>query len=404
MLSYYLQCVKLVLGVKAWKRHGDELLARPADCQAVLACLLRQVLPVLAARMEAAAARGISWESVQPHEATIAVSGLWQGDEPGMGRPGPRLPPGGPDEWLGGLMGAADTRLFYELHLVSGYVTILQAGRQLDYQLAMAAIPVLARIAAALPSPRPPVMPFRSFAALHGSLACLLALSCTALRMAAGEQLQRQPTAGTTAGLSSFAGQQLSIAAWVAVGLIPYMASTLRAVAADLPATAGRLVDLSAWYGRALLLLSPASSMPTFSICSWEQLAAWAAAADAGLRQLPLLAGSSTALRERSPSTNLGTPILAWLCCVGAALALEWCNEKCPPPQASFEALACQLWQLHSSAARLVHLLAGSSPLAREIQGGWPLVSCELLHYTFAAAGALLTDVGWQSRCAVLRC
>ena len=395
--------MKLVLGVQTWKRHGEELLARPADCQAVLACLLQQALPVLAARMEAAAARGISWESVQPHEAAIAVSGLWQGDEPGMARPGARLPPGGTDEWLGGLMGAADTRLFYELHLVSGYVTILLTGQQLDWQLAMAAIPVLARIAAALPSPRPPVMPSRTFATLHGSLACLLALSGTAVWSAAGEQLQRQPTAGTGAGLSSFAGQQLSIATWVAVGLIPYMASTLRAVAADLPATAGRIVDLSAWYGAALSLLSPAGSVPTFSIGSWEQLAAWAAAADAGLRLLPLLAGSSTGLRERSPSTNLGTPILVFLGCVGAASALEWCSERCPP-QASFEALACQLWQLHSSAARLVHLLAGSSPLAREIQEGWSLVSCELLHHTFAAAGALLTDTGPQSRCAALRC
>lgn len=62
----YLRCINVVLSLRGWEQHHDALLAQPGLRGAALRCLLQQVLPALAAAMEAASAAGPDWEAVQP--------------------------------------------------------------------------------------------------------------------------------------------------------------------------------------------------------------------------------------------------------------------------------------------------------------------------------------------------
>lgn len=54
----YLRCINVVLSLRGWEQHHDALLAQPGLRGAALRCLLQQVLPALAAAMEAASAAG----------------------------------------------------------------------------------------------------------------------------------------------------------------------------------------------------------------------------------------------------------------------------------------------------------------------------------------------------------
>ncbi|PRW56827.1 hypothetical protein C2E21_4658 [Chlorella sorokiniana] len=267
----YVHTLKWLLTLSGWEQHRAELLAQPELRTAALNCHLQQVLPVLAAAVEAAAAAGPSWEAVQP------VSTV-----------------------------------------------------------------------------------------------------------------------------------ELSPAAWVVIRLVPYMARTLRAVAADGPAAADDACSLVNTYNEVLQLLGSVGRQRTWQVGSWEQLSAWAEAADAGLRMLATLAEAISGTRQQDISSMLQA-VVALLGTCGAQSAAEWCESNRLQPTDSRQALAAQLWQLHSTAARLVHMSAGGvlAPVHPEVRQAWPVIQWLLLSNTFLVAYHLLSndaaqerDQRWQALCA----
>ena len=366
-------------------------MAQPALRTAVLDCLLRQVLPVVAVRMEAAAAAGPNWESVQL--ASAAQVGAISFLPPHM--QGARQP-GVAEVWLEGLLRSQDTRPFCQLDLAVTCVNTLREPGELPWQAVAELLPTVARLAAALLAQRPAVMPPRAFAIIHGSLASLAAMCSFSLTAEAARQLALPQTAASRAALATFVANQLSPAAWSTIRLVPYMARTLRAVAADLPATAEDFCALASMYKDRLQLLSSVGPQPAWQVGSWEQLSEWAAAADAGLRMLATLVEVRGACESCDAQLVTGLPpaLLTCLGVTGARSASDWCDQSSPVPTASRPALAAQLWQLHSSVVRLVHLPGGGPPplrLSEDARQRWPEVCSALLHHIFLPAFRLLS-------------
>jgi hypothetical protein len=150
---------------------------------------------------------------------------------------------------------------------------------------------------------------------------------------------------------------------------MPRMARVLHQLAADSSGCSQpHLAGACAGYVSALQLVNLAHG----GIRSWDELGAWAAAADAGLRLLPLLADLDAHWRQLAPSTQprgalrqeaaqLSAVLVAALWEHWAQSAYEWADAvfsdaAAPMPTAP---LLQQLWQLHSTACRLVHHLAG---------------------------------------------
>lgn len=222
-------------------------------------------------------------------------------------------------------------------------------------------------------------MPARAFAIMHASLQSLLSIAAHACNREASHQLR----SASTLVLSGFIATQVSPAAWVVIRLVPYMAHTLRAVVTDLPETADDFGALASMLINTLTLLNNVGSHCSWSVCSWEQLADWAAAADAGLHMLATLAEAQGSC---DPSVLASLPVmLLRIALVGAELAANWCQDN-PVPQERRQALVLQLWQLHTSAARLMHWSAGSGPLlllAEQARQAWPPMLFGLIQRVF---------------------
>ena len=135
----------------------------------------------------------------------------------------------------------------------------------------------------------------------------------------------------------------------------------------------------------------------------------WAAAADAGMRLLPLLGQLDASWQEREdlgPAAVQGAAqAIATLLCrmlfVGSAGAWAW---ACRPGSAALTAdardsLAAQLAQLHSRGCRLLHWLAAGDNRAMlpSIDTDWDLLQ-ELLCRQFAAAASLWGEDGSSSQ------
>ena len=389
-ITQYLQLLQYITALTAWEQHISQLLAQPALRSAVLDCLLRQVLQVLAARMEAATAAGISWEGVQPAStAEVTAVGFVARGAPCRGGP-----PGSGEAWLGGLMRSDRTLPFGLLHLAAAAVNLLCTREVLPLQPAAALMLTAERLAAALPAQRPAAMPPRAFAILHTSMASLLNLAAEALSANGQQQAPAQ--------IAAFVSSQLGPAAWSTIRLVPYMARTLRAVAADQPEAQAELGALLCMYHRALQLLSDGRSERIWQVASWEQLSAWAVAADAGLRLLATLVeiGESSGLQSHVEDLFMVIPTLLGL--RGAQSAEERCKPGSLPPPGSHLEPASQLWQLHSSVARLIHCGVSRRrhlPVPEQHRAvAWPALQYELLYRTFLLAMRMLSVGGQQPR------
>lgn len=398
-LSHYFNILRVLLNGHCWTQHRAELLGRPALRTAVLNCLLHQLLPVVTDHLEAGTAAGINWQAVQPvplAEATpVYFAAL--GDQ----NPGGPMPPAHGEAWLAGALGSPGTRPYGQLHEVAGSVGLLLPHGGMPWQEAAALLPLGVRLVAALPRQRPSAMPPRSFSIMHASVISLLAQCSASLHREAVRQLALPQAPAAQAALASFAATQLIPAAWAVVRLVPYLASTMLAVAADLPATDA---DVGALVSAASLVMAPlvgAGPHRSLHVSSWEQLSAWAAAADAGMHLLAAV-GKTGRSCGAWHTGDLQQLVLRWLGVQGARSAVKWCKAHNLPPVDSLPALASQLWQLHSSVARLVHFSAGGRAACLLLTEGdrqaWPMLQLELLHQAFMLAHHFLLHSRQQLR------
>ncbi|KAL4419917.1 hypothetical protein ABPG75_007015 [Micractinium tetrahymenae] len=146
--------------------------------------------------------------------------------------------------------------------------------------------------------------------------------------------------------------------AWEVVHLVPPIAMALAALLEgfegdrDGAASARSICDL---LPNAIMLIHPLRGSASLTAA---QLAALAAAAEAGLRLLPLLP------RQAAMSCSLCRSFVATLWRLSTVLLARWASEaaegELSRPLAANEAeqAAQRLWQLHTRAARLVHCLA----------------------------------------------
>lgn len=383
----YLQLLKWLLTLRGWDQHRAELQAQPALRAAVVDCLLWQVLPVVAARMEMAAAAGPNWEAVQPADAAqVGAITFLPSDQR---RQGSTMQPGLGEIWLEGLLRSEGTRSFCQLHLAITFANMLRQPGELPWQAAAAVMPIVTRSAAALPQQRPAAMPSRAFAIMHASVVALAAMWSHALSDEAARQLALHQTPAAQTAWNSFISDQLSPAAWAVVRLLPYMARTLRAVAADLPEVVEDFAALASMCADVLQLLADAGPQRSWQVGSWEQALEWAGAADAGLRLLPTLSQAGDTGSQLLVG-SLPAALLTGLGLQGAHAMEEWCmRSDRPPVDDTCHTLASQLWQLHSSVARMVHFSAGgipSMPLSEGARQLWPSAQLELLYFTFNLA------------------
>jgi len=408
-LSRFPHLLKRLLTSEAWQPHCAALLEQPALRTAVLDCLLQHVLPALVVQLEAAAGMAISWEAVQPVDAAEVRAICIAKRHASL----PTELQAGPGEaWLEGLLHSKDTHLqsFGQLPLITASISAMSSSEGLPRQAAAALLLNAARLAAALPQQRPAAMPPRAFALMHTSvsvLASISSLSPQLVKSAAAAQPAAPDVAQGDAS-SSASNQQLSVGLWAILRLVPCMARTLRAVVADLPATAVDVETLALVYENVLQLLDLAKQNGTWQIGSWEQLSQWAAAADAGLRLSPTLAEAHASLGQWR-ATGLPLTLFACLASDASRMASEWHDNNLPVPPASREALASQLWQLHSSAARLVHFSGNGAPqllIKEEFRQHWPRLQWKLLHHAFLLAYGVQMPRSFQEqplRCALLR-
>jgi hypothetical protein len=229
-----------------------------------------------------------------------------------------------------------------------------------------------ARIALALPIACPEGMDSSDFVEGHEGAARVLAFLAVPLRKVC------EPAAASTgaSGGATLEGmmrrQELHAAAWEVVDLVPHMAQVLHALWAQ-GADADALVGLCQNYGAAASLLGDAGS-GLGGICSGSELAAWAVAADAGVRLLPLLAQlhadwqrlpAGQAMSRPDAAVGLAELLLHYLAVGSSHLADERVNGggatqqaaagSEPQPTPAF--LAKQLCRLHKSTCSLVHWL-----------------------------------------------
>jgi hypothetical protein len=160
--------------------------------------------------------------------------------------------------------------------------------------------------------------------------------------------------------------------AWEVVKIVPHLALVLRQLAAD-SCPQVNLAGACAVYAAALILVDSWHG----GICSWEELGAWAAAADAGLRLLPLLADLDARWRQLAPgdepsgaqrgtARELSLQLVSAVWQRAASAASVWVlgdggGEPAAAVAVASEApaaLSQQLWQLHSTACRMVLWLA----------------------------------------------
>ena len=156
-------------------------------------------------------------------------------------------------------------------------------------------------------------------------------------------------------------------ACWEMIGLVPHLAAVLDWLG-RLPAGSTGLQQVQAFYCTAFtMLLSWRDELGSFS--SQQQLRAWAAAADAGLRLLPLLchwqldaSWQQLDVRtvQQAPAGTVASSILG-LWRDGCITAWSWADGSGSMASAEERAsVAGQLAQLQSRSCRLLHWLAAA--------------------------------------------
>ena len=369
MHQHYIGLVNNILDLPAYRLHAKALAAIPYPRLAVASMLLRQTLPGVAAALEARS-------SPAPHER--------------------------------GSIGAL------EAHVLLGATAdalrrapLLPAVAQLSHQPGSHFVPLAGRIIRALPTSvegLPSGVAPGELGNAHCNAAKLLGGLCVPLfpenwALEAPSAGQPGPSSGSGSGGGSSAragaaasdasgssgpaasaahpgSERQRLAAWEVVRLVPNVALVLRQLAAggSSACTQDRLAGAFAGYAAALQLVGSRQG----GIRSWDELGAWAAAADAELRLLPLLADLDARWRHLAPAEQpcellrtapceLSLQLVSAVWQRAASAASVWViGDGVDEPAAAIAseapaALSQRLWQLHSTACRMVLWLAARS-------------------------------------------
>ena len=348
--------------------------------------------------------------------------------DPAAGRGGSALfePESMPNIAMGGLVGAL------------GMPSLKPAVQRCLHQHGGAALVQLAAdIMQALPVARPAGIGRDDFMRTHAGSIRLLSRLCrwidTPLQLPAEASGRggAQSTRGSTASDSSATGAgssqtaaDVQAAAWAVIHLLPHLAALLRELACSDAFSQYQLAEVCNAIAVALCLLQ-AFKGPG----SLDQLAAWAAAADAGLRLLPLLVQLGARWRQRQPdpllpaelhdsaSVHFSTLLLdVWMRHVEKArqCASSHLHQLAAGSPAADETqlppVARQLWQLHTTSCRLVHWLAAEGAAALELDSrGWVCTVLEMQAQFLQAYAALKvqladTEVGSHQGPELARC
>lgn len=369
---------------------ADAMAASPAQRATLMSMLLHLVLPRLAQGM----AQGLGSHS---------SGGLATNQQP--------------------LLGVTETGLLMRLPVVLtspalaaflGDCLCLPGGAQ-HLQLA-------AQILRALPSSRPAVVDAGSYfaAAAAGILAALTMAMVGGLKRSQhiniGSNGSRMVSANSEdfiqpPGVDGSGDRERSVAAREMLQLLPAVAGALHGLEADSLCPADDLALMCRNYSAAVRLVTEYGGTD-----SWEQLAPWAAAADAAVRLAPLLLqlgdcgcreGSSLQPERQSGPHLQASRMWTDVWHEAARRLFDWLavsgsggRSRRPPEgwgQAEFSALAAQLWQLHSSGCRMLHWLAAQGSTAvlwwvyceLEVTGCWRLL-LRLLDKTFQSAAVVM--------------
>ena len=376
-----------------FEAHRAALLADTSCQQALLNVLLHRVLPILATALEAARNGGGS------------SSG---GGSSGGGRNMGGVNTIGDVFAVMGDSGSAVTVLDMLpalLIVTSGSEPDAAPSEALRSRICQpggaALVHYAARIIRGLPLTRPASMQPGLFAQSHNSALQLLEL--TAGAMAYVPEGSAPPSAceqggssggdggsGSAAVVSASAEEQQE-AAWHVVRLVPHLAELVRSLAADASFPGDRLASACTSFHTALHLLFE------LRIASREQLASYAAAADAALRLQPMLVALYASWRQqgwRVPADL--SQMLQMLWCEGIRAVHAWQKEEAsgvghrgPPPVPA--PLARNMWQLHSTSCRFVHWLDATAGDSRCLPAGprWPALLDALCGH-YEAAGHFL--------------
>ena len=301
----------------AYAQHRAALAASPPARSAIAALLLKHALPHLAAVAEG---QGMDWRS---------CSGL-----------GCLL------DTLTSAVGSASLMPALQRH-------ISLPGSAAFFQHA-------ARVVKAVPLEVPEGVPAQQHAAAHRNAAKLLSDLCLLLTSAAGQPGSRAAATSTAPGRA-----ELQAAGWQVVGLVPHMAAAIQGMAAG---TSRKLQQMLPAICYSFATAVQCQDMWSTSIGSQQQLEVWVAAADAGMRLLPLLRQLDASWHQRQDLRDdfqivalMAARLVLRMLHVGSIGACKWALRPGSEPAACVRAsLAAPLAQLHSRSCRLVHwLLAG---------------------------------------------
>ncbi len=182
---------------------------------------------------------------------------------------------------------------------------------------------------------------------------------------------------GSGSGGSAEAGMsgELPMVAWELIAAVPHMCSAVRAVA---PCTAA--ADLSSLGVHAKMFSLYSGCLPwlpawlAYAPCSATQLAAWAAAAEAGLRLQPVLVQLDAALQqlpdgspERQAVGRLAGQLMVAVCGPVPAMEASPSGGRAASEPAT-AAFGSQLLQAHLAGCRLAHRLSQQGAAGRAME------------------------------------
>ena len=242
-------------------------------------------------------------------------------------------------------------------------------GRRLRQPSGAAFMQLAVRVVEAVPESHGAREPADKFVTAHANSARLLYAVCIALMGdkaadPAGSSQDSTGSAGTAGdrGRHFASSAEWQAAAWEVAGLVPHMASAVVAVSAISSASQAMLAYTCSAYSHVLSRL-----VECHGISSQQRLEVWAAAADAGLRLLPLLRQldvkwqqQDVPARLRGAAQDLISSLMhVWI--EGCYGALDWANMFASTVAADVRAsLAGELEQLHSRSCRLLQWLAAA--------------------------------------------
>jgi hypothetical protein len=225
-------------------------------------------------------------------------------------------------------------------------------------------------------------MQAEEFGTAHANAARLLCAVCIALlgddaleaadpaRSSQGST-ESASTAGDL-GRRAASSAEWQAAAWEVAGLVPHMAAAAAALSAISGASQVVLAYTCSAYSYVLYRLLSCSA-----ISGQQQLETWAAAADVGLRLLPLRRQLDVRWQQQNVPAHLqrgakslaGSLLNVWS--TGCYDALDWANRFSNTVAADARAsLAGELAHLHGRSCRLLHWLAAADNRATLPGGG----------------------------------